>query len=87
MNGMVMIGLNTTAQNIIRLPQTQDFSVLCVLSDMTGDASKARRVCPACGGKQSVLTDVHEKQKHAQNQPRTLYLRCEKCAQIQVVEE
>jgi len=53
---------------------------------MKEDVSQLR-VCPACGARQTLLTDVRQWQKYAREHPHTVYLRCEKCAQVQVVEE
>ena len=51
------------------------------------DAEEPKRRCPACGAPQKVLTEVRQGQKYARELPRTVYLQCEKCAQVQVVEE
>jgi uncharacterized Zn finger protein len=54
---------------------------------MSEDESECRRDCPACGAKQAVVAEVRQWQKYAQKHPRTVYLRCSNCGQVQVVEE
>jgi len=46
------------------------------------------RDCPACGARQAVVADIAlNKDRHRQDGPHVLYLRCTKCAQVQVIEE
>jgi hypothetical protein len=54
--------------------------------DTRGDPPD-RTQCSACGGKLRPLAEIPPRdQTHPQNAPRIVYLRCERCAQIKIVE-
>jgi hypothetical protein len=43
--------------------------------------------CTACGGKLRLLAEIPPRDDaHGSTAPRTAYLRCERCAQIKIVE-
>ena len=51
------------------------------------DASVNPTQCAACGGKLSLLAEIPPRDAaHAADAPRVAYFRCERCAQIRIVE-
>jgi hypothetical protein len=55
--------------------------------DARGEPADHRQ-CAACGGTLHVLAEIPPRNDaHSSIAPRTAYLRCERCAQIKIVEQ
>ena len=87
MTDMGMFGPNAAPNNRICFPRSHVSSSPAVQETMDQDEPEERKDCPACGAKQAVVTEVRAWSKYAREHPRTRYLRCEQCGQVQVVEE
>lgn len=63
-------------------------AVLCEIYEMdTREDSADPTDCAACGGKLRLLSEIPPRDHaHPQDTPRVAYFRCERCAQIKIVE-
>jgi hypothetical protein len=63
-------------------------AILCKVYDMDGRGEPATSTqCAACGGKLRLLAETPPRDAaHHESTPRVAYFRCERCAQIKIVE-
>jgi len=70
------------------IDQAERWRLQLLLAEEEARDKSSRRDCPACRDRQAVIADIAlNRDAHRQDGPRVLYLRCTKCAQVQVVEE